>query len=480
MLNLLTIEMNQKINVLQYFEKYNNNIVSQWQIEKLTGLSSFKTRKLIEELIDDLADYPESSISLDKKKVFFIKGISNEVINHLRFSFIQKSLHFQLYMFYFRGNNNLNLFIKELGVSVASAYNIIKKINDELSPYHLKITNQSLEGDEKTIRLVTFEMLSYYFKGIAFVYSDEAIDRFKNQLYPFIKYLNINLSPSSNFQRRLFTEQFFYRNINGSFVGKPTLNIKYIQDKSPHLQRLYAMMKPVFKSTFSSMTDTDFNNEFYYIIEFLISENLLYNKKILEKEVFPKRIIKNTTLLLDCISTSLKTDETDDNIITNLFFELTPVFFKHFHFSNQSQFCAVTEQLELFKNLYPEAALIVQNFFNRQRINSHLPVNIQLFYDCMLRIINFIPHRALAAPIYICVDLSKGTVYSEHVKRHIKSFQPLHIIFEEIISDNTMLYISDFSTYEFDGQQIIWKDLPTANDWNLLENTLIQIKKQNL
>ncbi|QIL46790.1 hypothetical protein G7081_06775 [Vagococcus coleopterorum] len=480
MINLLNEHMNLKLDLLYYFEKHNDNLIPQWQIEEITHLSSFKTMNLIDELITDLSRYPESAIILDKKKIYYIKGITNEVINHLRLTYIQNSLHFQIYMFYFRGGHNLKILNHELGISNAYSYSLIKEINNELATYDIKINNQQLEGDEKKIRLLTFEMLAFYYKGITFVHDDPMVTKFEKRLLPFIKYLNITITPSTSFQWRLFIELIYYRLSQGMCVSTPTIRIDESDDKTIEIQRLNAIMSPIFKSTFHPLTEEEFNNEFYYLIEFLFSENLLIDQDIFTPDLFSDSVINPISSLISSIQKFKQDTGLTDEVITTLKYELIPVFFKFYHFSYKSDSFNATDHLGIFKNLYPDASLIVEDFFEKQNWNMDLPNNIQLYYDCMFRIINFVPQSVLESPLYICVDFSRGPVYSQHIKNNINAFQSLHIVFEKKITEKTMLYISDFSTYDYDIPQVIWKAPPTINDWDILGQTLVDMKRGSL
>lgn len=131
-----------------------------------------------------------------------------------------------------------------------------------------------------------------------------------------------------------------------------------------------------------------------------------------------------------------------------------------------------------FRELFTEASILVEDFIDANNETfDELTETTSLYYDLLFILITSISSTELQTPLHVYVDFSRSPAYSNHIKNNIQSFNSLNITFDTIISNDTDLFISDFADYRIKIPQIIWRDPPTVNDWSILGDTMIDIKK---
>lgn len=86
----------------------------------------------------------------------------------------------------------------------------------------------------------------------------------------------------------------------------------------------------------------------------------------------------------------------------------------------------------------------------------------------------------LSLPIHIVVDFYEGSILNDYVIAGLKILNYLNIIVDTRVSDLTDIYITDTYDKNFKKQQLIWEDLPNHDDWKMLHDLIINLRKQSL
>lgn len=82
----------------------------------------------------------------------------------------------------------------------------------------------------------------------------------------------------------------------------------------------------------------------------------------------------------------------------------------------------------------------------------------------------------LSRSINICIDFSRGKIYSDYISTNILQFQSMDINVTYKPNEQTDLYISDFNSEFVSCKQIIWKEPPNNKDWKNFGNILVKIR----
>lgn len=97
----------------------------------------------------------------------------------------------------------------------------------------------------------------------------------------------------------------------------------------------------------------------------------------------------------------------------------------------------------------------------------------------MFALITAVPLQVLPDKVYLCVDFSQGSVYTNYIESTLKSFNNVHIVIQHQIDELTDIYLADFKSDFVKPLQIIWENPPTPHDWSMLGDTIIAIRHQH-
>lgn len=477
MLNLLTQNDQNKLKLLAFFEDHNATTLPLWQVEEVLQLSPFKTANTIMELADELRNFSGATINVGQNKQVTAYNINSELINKFKLFYLKTSSFFQLYLFFYRGENNLPLLIKEIGISQANAYNQIKSLNEQLALYDLKINNQQLSGSERIIRLKTFELLTFFYKGIESPF-DENNNKMTTKIFQTIKkHSKLPKSHSIELKLKNFISTTILRIQLGSIILESN-NLTLVNEQDFTSTRLYTNLITIYQQFFPKSTIADLRLEILYLIEFMISESIMTDSKILTCFSPTKRLQENTTCFLEKIKRACLSPKNFEKVELTLQQEVSASLLKFFEFNHHTDSFHNTLIDQQFTELYViESQVITEFILTITQTNKLTKETLPLFYDLLFLLVTHIPNNSFQHPLHICVDFSRSLTYSQHIKNKINSFDALKVIFDDIVTENTDLYVSDFANYQIEAPQIIWKDPPSINDWRLFGDTLIAIRK---
>ena len=114
------------------------------------------------------------------------------------------------------------------------------------------------------------------------------------------------------------------------------------------------------------------------------------------------------------------------------------------------------------------------NGLGTRRLLAH--ESSHLYYDLIFSLLENQSVLALEKPIYVTIDFSGGPQYNTFIKTNVAVFQYLNIVVEERITSRTDLYLSDFANATVKIKQIIWKNPPLEDDWQVFADSIIEMK----
>ena len=477
MLTLLTQTDQAKLTLLDFFEENNNTIVPIWQLEELLNLSAFKTSNIIEELSSELSRFSLGTIKLLQNKQVTAYNITNELINKFKLYYLKQSPLFKIYTFFYNGDNNFPLKIKEIGISQASAYNLIKQLNHQLYSFDIKIHNQKLNGPERLIRLKTFEVLIFFFKGIESPFDAQLLKSTRMLIHTLMKQIGLSASHSMQLKLEYFISVSFLR-IKQGFTINQSDSLTFKKKMHHSADRLYSVLLSKFKELFPTLTEPNVHMEILYLIEFLVAESLLNETEILQGFIKTQTLTTLTNDFILHMKSACHSKEIFESSETKLIQESSACFMKYNLFNYHTDSFNNDLINQQFTELYVSESQLIRDFILSKTNHAELsPETLPLFYDLLFLIVTHVPDNAFQSPLHICVDFSRSLTYSQHIKNKISAFDALKVIFDDEVTADTDLYVSDFANYQIDTPQIIWKDPPSINDWRLFGDTLIDIRK---
>lgn len=360
MLNLISTHDQKKLDLLTFFEKSNKQEIPQWKIEEVLNLSSFKATNLVSELADELQDYSSGLLEISDTKHITSYNIDTELVNQFKLFYLKNGPEFKLFYFFFKGKKNLPDLIDELNISQAAAYRLIANINSKLEPSGLAIKKQKIIGDEATLRLKTFELLTFYFKGMDDPFNE---DLYKSHQQLIAKMALITpLSKSNSLQMKFYyiLAISHYRIKNKAFIENNPL-ITYIPGKNRGITQLYNLLQTYYQETFSFLTADEVKNEVEYLFSFLISEMLLSLDDIEQSFKIDEKVISLTNDLenrLNQIGITLSEPQQQKQLTNQLVASLLKYF--SFYYTTDS-FSSDTVNTQ-FRELFTEASELVEEF----------------------------------------------------------------------------------------------------------------------
>ena len=88
------------------------------------------------------------------------------------------------------------------------------------------------------------------------------------------------------------------------------------------------------------------------------------------------------------------------------------------------------------------------------------------------------PIETLERPVCVCVDFTFGKYYNEFIAKQINGFKHFNLFIVDRLTADTDIYISDCNIDHSTISQIIWKNPPTADDWEDFGNKIVEIKNK--
>lgn len=430
-------------------------------------LSSFKTRKYLFELIEDVQFMGiDSFIVVKDNKIIEFKNLTQKDYNNIRRYYFEHSLQCNFLVQVAICENYLVPEYAEMCfLSKGSAYSIVKKINDFLVNWNIKLKKSRFIGNELDIRLFCFQLLFYYYG----THIPRSLLKNANRIETLLSDLQLIFSKSftaNQFAQLKMILCVQYTRINNKNFAEESILVSDISLIESNLSKWFNK-NDLFLDKFQVTRESEF------IMLFLVLNQYIENEGYISIEE-----TKGFKLLLHHLNLK-KLDYIPDDFI-----KLAKLLFFKWEYTKFSFSAFVADdQYVFFKESFPKTHELVHNIVSSIKKNDSSKWNIikktHLYYDLMFAFLKFKDMRRLEKFIYVNVDFSGGDIYNQFIKTNIDAFNYLNIILDEKLMSHTDIYISDIYNHKVLCKQVIWKKPPLEYDWKLFAEMVIKLKGES-
>lgn len=149
-------------------------------------------------------------------------------------------------------------------------------------------------------------------------------------------------------------------------------------------------------------------------------------------------------------------------------------------YSFETSSFSTNKQIQSIDELYPVYSSIIWNEITEAYAQMSKDQISRCFYDYLFILLDVNPPELIEQPVYVCVDFSQGSDYTNFIIKQIEGFKDLNLVIEHRVSVHTKILISNCVWENFKGAQIVWKNPPTPSDWEFFGNTVVRIKQEFL
>lgn len=377
-------------------------------------------------------------------------------------------------------------FAEQTNVSISRAFVEKKILTQFLNKMNITLKKNSLVGDEREIRNMLFTLYYEVFNGIALPFDNEKSERL-NKIIRFLEHIyNLKLSYTKQIKLRLMLYIVTSRAITGNFM--PTCFFKDTAETNHQIKTVTDGLRKLFPIEMSVAGFSDqIRNEVGYVLLFLYLEEEEYqiDSAIFSEEAFYRQD-ENSQIMTDAIldgiefapTVNLSEREQTQRLLSKRF---NMIHHKRSVFDFRISGFNSKEQIEFFKETYPvfyQAVDTAMPLLERRIAVQDDSVHVRLFYDYLLALIECCPIYFVEQPIFVYIDFSYGQDYNRFIATQVNNYKNLNIVLESRYTNNTMIYISDCFVQAVTSKQIIWKSLPSAEDWQDFGDKIVQIKQE--
>lgn len=474
--DLLSEDARYKLAILNTFEIKKNQTISIDYFCELLGISKFKIQKYIDELNVECAPkkFFSDFIVIERGDLICF-DITMEQIREQRLAYLLESPTFKLFHDILCNPSTIEKFSKKNFLSLSKGYTIKKDLNKFLKKWKCTLKKDHIEGDELVIRNLFFEVYYYFYNGISFPFSEE-VSKVTNQLYRnLVAAFNLSIPPTQRVKLEMFLAIQWLRLKHDYRIEK-----SYLEVSTESLMKLQSIANVCHEAPNVLTTD-----ERAYVFLFLSTQDLVKAPIVFIDDEINTMVKQLTNAFIAEMKTHLNLEkrpliENEQEIYQHLERQLQQIHARFFTFKFTSTTFISENQIQFFEEGHPQFHQLIKAFIHDLDRKSILVLSeneqVRLYYDYMFAMAMLLPNSYIENEIYVCVDFSHGPTYSSYIAQTIQSFKNFNIVVEQKIRANTDLYISDFLIKKLNCLQIIWKNPPSASDWEEFGNKIIEIK----
>lgn len=466
MYDFLEINDRNKLYLIHFIEADMNHYFPIESLMENLSLSRFKVENLIEELNIELALLNLTKLEISNTHFVTTTNINEETIIQLRRSYVRKSYYFHLFEELLYRKTSLAKFAELFFISDSKAYDIKKKLVSILKPLGISIKNGQIKGNEEKIRLLYFDVYYFYFNGCKDIFKVRA-DEIKTQK-SIISAIKDDVALTQKAKLYIFIQIISLRMKNNNYVEIATSHFstenaslkayqRYISLKDMEIeqQELLYFSRFLYAENFITIKDTDLGSDNLKLVSQISGD---FSQKLIGE-----LLINN------------KTNDVQE-IVEQLLSKINRINFRWLYFKYSTNTFISNNQWKFFEEVYPEFFDFVVSFVENTGFINSEKARKTLFYDYIFALIAIIPMSYLSRSINICIDFSRGKIYSDYISTNILQFQSMDINVTYKPNEQTDLYISDFNSEFVSCKQIIWKEPPNNKDWKNFGNILVKIR----
>ncbi|EPH77375.1 M protein trans-acting positive regulator [Enterococcus faecalis 02-MB-P-10] len=471
----LEIDNRKKYEIISHLEEYKSTYVNTSMIREINSISKFKLNQYINELNDEIQDIDElSSIVIQEDDEIRVYNIDAFLVKKLRLIYLERSPIYNLFVEIVNGKLSPTEYANKYFVSRSIAYSYKKQLVPILSEANLSYERNELIGNEQDIRNLIFSIYFEFFNGIKSPFNEEEDRKISGMLDNISAYFQLNLTTTRKLQLTFYLGIVMKRISRDCYI--PTLS-------SPFFCISNSLE---FMGLSKLITDPSgyLNSEGQYLFLFLYCQDIL---SVREKKV--KLLVKNDTqYLIDIFFNSLEVEVGMKNKFNKEAIDLfeqqiLKINIKNKFFYTSIETFSSVHSFLFFIESYPSVIIplkeTVDSYARKEKIDDVM-LKTRIYYDYLFAFLSVVPANTLEKKIYICVDFSHGPNYTKFIAEQISEFKSLNVEIQYRVTARTHLFISDFSLSNVMCEQIIWKNPPTADDWEDFGNTIVKIKQERL
>lgn len=473
-----------KLNIFQLILA-NQHRISLEQIIETTDLSKYKATKLVNDLISDvkkisLTRPTHVAIMFDTSKNITGSHITLSTLRILRLHYLKESTTFKIFQYGFLENNHIprQRFLASNFISQAQYYNIREKVGLILKQDQFpNATQLFITNHEFLTRTSLLNLYYFFFNGIENPFPElkEITSRFINLI---TMTFFLSMTPTQTAKLRIFFELQVKRIQNRhpitDFNDYESVAAK---DKITTLQKFY-------RSNITNSTHVDLKSEIKTLMVFIQSQGLLTETIIKSPAIVQQTIQSLNQKIIFIIKHYFETSNNhlSDALLTDISIEINKLNDQILLYDNSAPGVA-KQQLDKLQYSYPSLHKLTKQLVFTVIETTNFEINSdaydKLYCSYLLLLINSIPPDILEDSVYICVDFSAGTEYSEFISQILNLFHNIHV--SEKLTPKTDIYLSDsFSSTLGQIKQVIWTTLPIAANWFELYDEVSKIRNYKL
>lgn len=445
----------------------------------ILGLSKFKVTNYIEELNAELTGMNEEKfITIEVDGELNYGEITTEIIRHQKLAFLMDSKVFLLFDSLVQRTTHIEKFAETNFISISKAYEVRKELKKIMKSKDLKIKNGILEGNEFDVRNLVFEVYYYFFNGIQYPFDRQVKKMSQHLIKILVANFHIRLTPTKKIKLELFLSIQYLR-----ISQRKMIHIDYINEEKlvDPIFKMSALRENLFGEQLSK--EKDIKAELSFLYFFLTTQDIIETEIIYLDDTLQEKITAITDAFIKVTENHLTFKQeislsNQQDIYKQLAKELNKVNKKMMAFQTMATTFISEDQVAFFKENYPAFHELITDMMGSSSFftNFSNTEKTKIYYDYMFLMIATIPLNSIEEPIYVCVDFSHGAHYSTFIASNIDSFKNLNIKIERSLSSRTNLYMSDFLIKNIPCEQIIWKNPPSAADWEIFADVVLKIK----
>ena len=162
--------------------------------------------------------------------------------------------------------------------------------------------------------------------------------------------------------------------------------------------------------------------------------------------------------------------------------ELSVLHFKLYYFKKVQPVFGDLLNMEFLEETYADAFKFCVEFIGRlpdKKEYKLLTSNENfVFHQYLFLIVQIFPSKFFMETIYVCLDFSLGSYYTNIIETNLKSFNFFNIEVTSYVHEKTDLFISDYIYKNIKLPSLVWNMPPTAKDWANVGEFLVRIKNE--
>ncbi len=466
--------------IVQLISQRTVQSVTKTELSKRLSLTNYQLNKYFDLINSDLMTISgEEPTYIDEQDhdLWHANNLNTLIVQKLTLLYLERSNMLPVfeYSFFYSNQYSKAQFMREHFMSKSAFFRSLKQLDKDLNQISFYQPVSHYQDDEFIIRLKLFQLYYTAYNGVSTPFAE--LDGLVETIYDcFNDYFDKPFKPTQRAKFGIFLKIWVLRMQNGFTISN--LDLPNSQDDVKY-GPLMVQIREILEQALTVNQD-----EIDYLYCFLYTQGYL---TLTTQQNDPADFPIATKLTQQMIAEVVNNGILVDNITwekERLTANLMQIHLQFTTFYVEPTTFIDPDQISFFQDLYPSFDIVITKFITKLQADPDLQISqkmaVNLYFSYMFALINSIPPTALKDKIFICVDFSEGTLYSEYVVKSLGSFNHAHIIIEPDVTDNTDIYISDFRTDDVSVPQIIWQDPPTPNDWSQLADMILDQKKSKL